>query len=86
MNLSHQAPLTKIKLMIIGAVSLTMVNCTSYASFIETLNSRQVNSCVEGNVIVGGLMNSGMLHVYTATGGQLVGECIQHFKGISVIK
>ncbi len=70
--------------MIIGIVSVGMISCTSYASFIETLNSRQVNSCVEGTVNVGFPVSTGMLHVYTATGGQKVGECIHYFKNIPV--
>lgn len=75
--------MTKAIISRIAAVTAVIIctGCSSYASFIETLNSRQMNSCVEGQIVVGSMLSGqGMLHVYTATGGQNVVECIQMFR------
>ncbi len=60
--------------------------CTGYAAFIATLNDRKVTSCIEGTVNVGVPISTGMLHVYTATGGATVSECIQFFRHLPVTK
>lgn len=67
-----------------GIALLLLSGCSGYAQFINGLNERQLNSCIEGTVNVGGMFSSasGMIHVYSATGGQHVSECIRYFKNL----
>lgn len=61
-----------------------LTGCAGFSSFTADLNKRGVASCVEGNINVGSVITggSGMLHTYTGTGGQAVGECIEYFKNL----
>ena len=66
---------------------LFLAGCQSYASFIEGMETREINSCIEGSITVGNIVagGSGLLHVYTATGGQEVGECIRYFRNLPLL-
>lgn len=71
-----------MKLLSITLLSISILGYSSYASFIDSLEEHEVNSCVEGRVVVGSVLTggNGSLHVYTATGGQSVLDCIERFE------
>ena len=68
----------------LGLLALTLSSCTGYESFVKGLNDRELNSCIEGQINMGFPVTTGMVHVYSATGGTKVGDCIQHFRGLTV--
>lgn len=67
---------------IASILALASASCSSYASFIETLNERQLSSCVEAHIVVGSVLTggNGSIHVYSATGGYAVADCIKELK------
>lgn len=52
--------------------------CASFASFAETLNARQVQSCIKGQGFLGGVWAGGQVQVQgvTATGGVGLRQCL----------
>jgi hypothetical protein len=60
------------------ALCLALAGCGSYRGFIDSLNERQLTSCVEyqgtiGNLVTGG----GYIRGLSATGGAELAECHQ---------
>lgn len=70
-----------MKYVVCVLVGLSVAGCASYERFIDTLNARQVTSCVQADLAVGGVLpaggGSGAVHVYTATGGANLQDCIR---------
>lgn len=56
---------------------LASIGCTSFASFANTLNERQVQSCIKWSGFVGGSLAGGVVQVVglTATGGATLRMC-----------
>lgn len=55
------------------------MGCSSYATFIETLNARQLASCIrwQGAISAGaGMGGSGGVSAFTVTGGMAIKDCI----------
>lgn len=58
-----------------------LVGCNSYERFVETLNERQITSCIQGDLALHGTFGaggaSGAVRVYTATGGAPMADCLR---------
>lgn len=69
---------------LVTLVCLCLAACSSYERFVETLNTRQITSCVQGDLALHGGYGvgsaSGALRVYTATGGADLSVCLRLFR------
>ena len=63
---------------------LLIAGCSSYERFVQTLNDRNVSSCIQGDLALHGGYGagsaSGALRVYTATGGADLSTCLRLFR------
>ena len=58
---------------------LLLTGCTSFASLVQSLNERELKSCVKwgGSIAAGaGMGGQGMVQALTVTGGLSIAECI----------
>lgn len=60
-----------------------LTSCAGYASFMRSLELHGVNSCIEGNLVVGSLLTGGFgsLHIWTGTGKNNAIECAYELQG-----
>ena len=61
-------------------VSLLLTGCTSFASLVDSLNQRELKSCVKwgGSIAAGaGIGGMGAVQALTVTGGMTVDDCIK---------
>ena len=65
-------------LLSIGVLYVT--GCTSFSSLVQTLNERQLASCIkwQGSMSAGaGMGASGAVQAMTVTGGMTIGDCLK---------
>lgn len=61
-------------------VSLLLTGCTSFASLVQSLNERELKSCVKwgGSIAAGaGIGGAGAVQALTLTGGMSMDDCIK---------